>query len=329
MEFGPVPLAEAEGAILAHSLAAGAVRLKKGTVLTAAHLAALAGAGVARVTAARPAPDDVGENEAARRLGGALLGAAAGLRAAAPANGRVNIYAGGPGIVRVDAEAVLALNRIDPAITLATVPEWQRMGPGGMVATIKIIPYAVPEAALQLAEAAATGALALLPPVIGHALLIVTTTAEDPGERAHRAIRKRLDALGATMERRLVPHEAGALAAALAQAGPEHQAILILTASATSDARDVAPAALVAAGGRLDRFGMPVDPGNLLFLGRLGARPVIGLPGCARSPALNGADFMLERIACGIVPDEEAIAAMGIGGLLKEIPIRPQPREKR
>jgi molybdenum cofactor cytidylyltransferase len=74
---------------------------------------------------------------------------------------------------------------------------------------------------------------------------------------------------------------------------------------------------------------MPVDPGNLLFHGHQGGRPVIGLPGCARSPALNGADWVLERLACGIDLTDADIAAMGVGGLLKEIPIRPQAREPR
>ena len=96
----------------------------------------------------------------------------------------------------------------------------------------------------------------------------------------------------------MVPHEAGAVAGALRAAGGEM--VLILGGSATSDAGDVAPSGLVAAGGALIRFGMPVDPGNLLFLGDLGGRPVLGLPGCARSPAINGADWVLERLAAGV-----------------------------
>ena len=105
--------------------------------------------------------------------------------------------------------------------------------------------------------------------------------------------------------------------------------MLILGASATSDAADTCPAALVAAGGRLIRFGMPVDPGNLLFLGEHAGRPVVGLPGCARSPALNGADWVLERLAAGLAVTGADIAAMGVGGLLKEIAARPQPRAGR
>jgi len=137
-----------------------------------------------------------------------------------------------------------------------------------------------------------------------------------------------LDALGVQMsDLRVVPHEVEALAAALRAL--EGDLALILTGSATSDSADVAPEAVRAAGGHVDRFGMPVDPGNLLFLGRQGARPVIGLPGCARSPALNGADWVLSRVACGIEVTAQDIAAMGVGGLLKEIPSRPQPRAGR
>ena len=102
--------------------------------------------------------------------------------------------------------------------------------------------------------------------------------------------------------------------------------MLILTGSATSDIDDVAPSALRAAGGQIERFGMPVDPGNLLFLGARDGQDVIGLPGCARAPALNGADWVLSRIVCGVPVSDSDIAGMGVGGLLKEIPTRPQPR---
>ncbi|TMM54358.1 molybdopterin-binding protein [Sulfitobacter sabulilitoris] len=330
MRFGAVPLAQAQGAVLAHSVPVTAGRLRKGRVLAQADIAALQEAGITEVIVARLDDGDVGEDAAAQALANALVPdpAAAQLDVTKPFTGRVNLLARGPGVAVLDAGAVQAVNRIHPMITVATVPPMQQMAGGGMVATIKIISYAVPGAALKTACAAARAAIRLAPPVLRSASLIVTEIPGGAGDKGRAAIEARTDALGLTMEQvTLVAHRTDALAAALRSAASD--LTLILTGSATSDIDDVAPSALRAAGGRVERFGMPVDPGNLLFLGDLGGRAVIGLPGCARSPALNGADWVLARVACGIAVTGDDIAAMGVGGLLKEIPTRPQPRRKR
>ncbi|MBY6199942.1 molybdopterin-binding protein [Maritalea mobilis] len=331
MRFGPVPLAEAEGGILAYSLRVGEKRFKKGHRFSGDDLALLADAGMSEVTVAQLDPGDVAENDAALRLARALVPdpEAAGLRLDPAFTGRVNIRATGPGVIALEAGAIHALNRVDPMITLATVAPWQRVTEGMMVGTVKIISYAVPESALTRACAAGQGALIRRKPVLKTAGLIIThteATPPKPDDKAIKAISGRLEALGMSLaDTKHVDHSAAAIADALA--GLRTDLALILTASATSDVRDEAPAGLVRAGGVLTRFGMPVDPGNLLFLGSLGEVPVIGLPGCARSPALNGADWVLERIACGVPVSAEDIAGMGVGGLLKEIPTRPQPRD--
>ena len=331
MEFGPVATDQAEGAILAHSVMLNGHRLRKGLVLGPADIVNLRAAGIAQVIAARPGPDDVPEDTAAARLAAALVPdpLAAGLVRTDPFTGRVNLNAVGPGIVLLDEAAVHALNRIDPAITLATLAPFARVSAGTLVGTVKIITYAVPQAALARAEAVAQRAIRVQPVVRRSAGLLMTDV---PGQedkliaKGRRAIEARLRALGMDLAGVVtVPHDTDAMARALADLPGEM--LLILTGSATSDLHDTAPQALRAAGGTVARFGMPVDPGNLLFHGSLGGRPVIGLPGCARSPALNGADWVLERLACGLVLTDDDIAAMGVGGLLKEIPIRPQPRE--
>ncbi|WP_071674805.1 molybdopterin-binding protein [Nioella nitratireducens] len=333
MRFGAVPLVDAQGAILAHSVQVQAGRLRKGRVLSADDLAALQEAGLSEITVARLDPGDVEENAAAMRLAQALVPdpRGAGLTVQEAFTGRVNIRADRRGVVLLDAEAVHRLNAVDPMITLATVPPMQRSWPGMMVGTVKIISYGVDGAALAQAEKVARGAMQVCPVSRHRATLIVTEVAGRPvsaEDKGIRAVQGRLDALGITLDAlRIVPHEAGSIASALRAAKGDLS--LILTASATSDIHDEAPAAVVAAGGEIARFGMPVDPGNLLFLGRIGTVPVIGLPGCARSPALNGADWVLERIACGLAVEAGDIAAMGVGGLLKEIPQRPQPRAGR
>ncbi|MCO8145544.1 molybdopterin-binding protein [Rhodovulum tesquicola] len=331
MRFGPLAPDEAEGAILAHSLRVGGRMLKKGLVLGRAEIAALTAAGITRITVARPDPGDVAEDAAAARLARALAPdpAGAGLRIGAAARGRVNLHADCAGVVGLDADAIHALNRIDPSVTLATLAPLTRVMPGLLVGTVKIIPYAVPGAALAAACAAAPGAIRVHPVTRRTAGLILSEVAgQKPGvsEKGRAAVETRLRALDITLAAAAaVPHETAAMAAALSALPGE--IALILTGSATSDVQDTGPASVRAAGGTVTRFGMPVDPGNLLFLGEQGGRPVIGLPGCARSPALNGADWVLERIACGLGIGPDEIAAMGVGGLLKEIPSRPQPRE--
>ncbi len=334
MRFGPQPVADALGATLAHSVQLPSGRLRKGRVLERADIDALTAAGIDQVTVARLNKDDIAEDAAAAAIAAALMsdaGPGNGLTIGAPFNGRVNLLSAHLGLARIDVGTIAALNRIDPGITIATLPDHARVQAGSVVATIKVIPYAVPalilNAALEVASSDAK-AMTVQPVVIQQADIILTRT---PGfadrllDKGRAAIATRLAALGIEIATtRIVDHDQSDVAAALEAC--DAPLVLILGASATSDELDVCPAGLVAAGGRLTRFGMPVDPGNLLFLGRLGMADVIGLPGCARSPALNGADWVLERIVCGIAVTSDDIAAMGVGGLLKEIPIRPQPR---
>ncbi|MFB9149489.1 molybdopterin-binding protein [Roseovarius ramblicola] len=325
MKFGPVPLAGAEGAILAHSERVATGRLRKGAVLGPDEIAALAEAGYDCVTVARLEAGDLHEDAAAQALARALHDGAAGVGLGQPFTGRVNLTAERPGVVCLDAAAINAANAVHPMITVATVPDHHQIRAGGMIATIKIIAYGVPGVAVEAAAEAARGAVRLATACFATVSLIVTDVPGGPGTKGVEAITARVAGLGMEMAGTVTcPHEEEALAQAIAEA--EGEIVLILTASATSDPYDTAPQALRLAGGQVERFGMPVDPGNMLFLGDLHGRPVIGLPGSARSPVLHGADWVLARVACGLPCGAAEIAAMGVGGLLKEIPTRPQPR---
>lgn len=325
MRFGPVPLDQAEGAILAHSEHVADGRLRKGIVLGPEQIAALRAAGYADVTVARLDEGDLHEDDAARIVSEAVQNEAADIARSPAFTGRVNLTAERPGVVCVDAGAIDAANAVDAMITVATVPDHHQIRAGGMMATVKIIAYGVPEAAVRQAATAARGALRLAVAQYRTASLIITDTPGGPGDKGSDAIAARVTGLGMEMaETAICAHHTGTLAQAIAASTGD--IVLILTGSATSDPHDTAPQALREAGGQVTRFGMPVDPGNLLFLGQIGDRPVIGLPGSARSPVLHGADWVLARVACGLPCRAAEIAGMGVGGLLKEIPSRPQPR---
>ena len=332
MRFGPVPLDEAAGCVLAHTHRLAAAVLKKGSVLDAAAVEALRQAGRGSVIAARLEPGDIAEDEAASRLADALL--APGLERSRAGTGRVNLLAARPGLLRLDPAGVDALNAADEGLTLATLPDWASVAAGEMIATIKVIPFAVPGAALDHAVAEAPAARLRLHPF--RPLRVGLVMSRLPGLKPSvlagtaEATRARVEGLGGTL---LAPlecaHAEPAIAAALrelVQAGAD--ILLVAGASAVVDRRDVGPAGIVAAGGHIEHFGMPVDPGNLICLGHIDERPALVLPGCARSPKLNGIDWVLQRLFAGVPVDGRAIAGMGVGGLLKDVGARPLKRAK-
>jgi molybdenum cofactor cytidylyltransferase len=304
---------------------------KKGRVLTKPDLDALAKGGIASIMAARMEPGDVPEDVAATRIAQAFAGA--GTRLSAAFTGRTNLYAEQSGIVMIDSKAVDAVNLIDEAVTVATLSPYTVVSPGEMLATIKIIPYAAPEWAVAAATKAAGAASIRVAPFTPKSVALIST--QLPGQKPslldknRSALEGRLKPLkGSLIFERRIFHDAQAVADALRAAeaaGPE--LLFVFGASAITDRRDVIPAGIVAAGGTVSHFGMPVDPGNLLLLGDLHGRPVIGLPSCARSPKVNGFDFVLQRLFADLTVTGDDIMRMGVGGLLQEIPTRPQPRD--
>jgi molybdenum cofactor cytidylyltransferase len=330
MEFGALSLDAAMGGVLAHTLRGDGFVLKKGSRLWAEEIATLRAAGIETVVVARNTSEEMSEDQCAFRI--ATFARGQNLSADRPFTGRANLRAEQDGILRVDVEAITKGNSVDEALTLATPPDYARLSRNQLAATAKVITYFARADAVDRVATLVHGALSLHPFQAMRTVLIVTET---PGQKptlaikGAEAIRTRLEALGSPdLTTLTVPHTEAAVRDALMTSGPG-DLTLILGGSATSDRRDVAPAAVVAAGGLIERFGMPVDPGNLLALGTFRGKPLVILPGCARSPALNGADWVLERLAARLPVTGDDIAAMGVGGLLKEIPSRPQPREPR
>jgi len=332
MRFGEIPVAEAVGAILAHSLRLGTAALKKGRVLSPADIELIAASGLDRVVAARLDHGDIREDEAAGRIAAAAAGV--NVATAAAFTGRANLFAEARGLLVVDRDRLDRLNLVDEAVTLGTLPPFAVVEPRQMVATVKIIPFAVPEAAVVAAAGYAAEGENLLHVAAFVSRRVALIQTRLPGfkesilDKTGEVTRTRLAALGCTLaaEERcdhttadLAPRIAAAVAAGA-------DMVLVHGASVIVDRRDVIPEAIVAAGGQVEHFGMPVDPGNMLLLGRHGRIPVLGLPGCARSPKLNGFDWVLERLVAGVPVGRNEIMRMGAGGLLAEIPSRPLPR---
>jgi molybdenum cofactor cytidylyltransferase len=331
MKFGPASPADAVGGVTVHTLRQGPLVLKKGTTIGPAEVEALDKAGVKEIVVVRLEPGDVSEDVAAGGIAQAIAGDGVDVERAF--TGRSNLFAARAGVLVVDRAAVDNINRVDEAITFATLPAFKAVVPGEMIATVKIVPFGIEAGLCDRAVAAAkTGRMSVAPykiKKVGIVSTILPGLAPKVIEKTLRVTADRLAPAGAAIiaERR-VPHEEAALAAAIKEMlGLGAELVIVFGASAIADRRDVIPAALEDVGGEIEHFGMPVDPGNLLLIGNAGGIPVMGAPGCARSPVENGFDWVLTRLLAGLKVERADITGMGVGGLLMEIVTRPQPRK--
>lgn len=331
MKFGAFAIDEAAGVVLAHTTRADGLVLKKGHVITSDDVATLRAVGVTDVIGARLEAGDVPEDEAAVGIARQLAGANVTLSAAR--TGRCNLLAAHAGLVEINAAAVTAANLIDETVAIATLADKEAAKAGQIVATVKIIPFAVSaDVMARMVSTLGPAAVKLAPFEPKRFALISTTTA---GLKAsvmastEDITRQRIAALGGTMvsAARAGHNAADVTREVRAATAKGAEIVLIIGASATVDRGDVVPAGIVAAGGVIDHFGMPVDPGNLLVLAHVDTMPVLVLPGCARSRKLNGVDWVMQRLAAGLAVGPKDIMAMGVGGLLVDTPSRPLPRE--
>ncbi|ACD71598.1 molybdopterin biosynthesis enzyme [Brucella abortus S19] len=320
MIFGELPLDRAEDAILAHTINIDALSLRKGTVLARSDIAALRQAGIDRVLAARLESGDIGEDVAALAIGRLLAGN--GIEPGPATIGRVNLFASPDGVFCTDTAGIDAINMHDPRISVATIRNHARVEAGQMVATIKIIPFAVPGVLIEEIRAVVHGRPLLQVEKfrnmqVGLIQSRLPSIRETVLDRTLELMHKRVTRNGgAVVTQERVAHHDEALATAIAKVGSACDLIVIFSASAVADEADIVPRAIRRAGGEILRIGMPVDPGNLLVLGKMGRKYIIAAPGSARSARENSLDRVLDRLMAGMELDATHLARMGVGGLL-------------
>ena len=334
MKFGETPIEESVGAILAHKLydKAGKLILNKGHRLVASDLAALRQHGFERVTVTQLSAADIHEDAAAERIGAAVAGS--NVRMRAPGVGRANLTAAARGVLHIDVPKLELINNIYDGITIATLREYSLVDIREMVALVKIVPFGVPAARVVDVEriAEASGAVLQVRPLENKRVALIVSGTESTRARQmksfHEPVRRRIEGWGSRLlEPMFTQHNAESIAAAIRMQATADM-ILVAGISAIIDREDVAPSALLLAGGSITLHGVPVDPGTLLMMGYLGEVPVVGAPGCIKSPKTNVIDWILPRLLSGERLTRANLVSMGHGGLLKDIAERPMPRSK-
>ena len=323
MKFGDLPIDDALGAILAHKFydAAGKLIFNKGHVLNATDIALLRERDVAQVTVTQLSVADLHEDIAAERIGKAVAGTNVSWRT--PGVGRANLTSTQRGVLHVDVPKLELVNNIYDGITIATLREFSLVADGDMVALVKVVPFGVPQArVIDVERIAQTGAAILrVQPLQAKRVALIVSGTDATRERLlrsfHAPVRQRIEGWGSQLdEPTFVAHDEDSIAAAI-RAHSDADLILVAGISAIIDREDTVPSALLRAGGSITLHGVPVDPGTLLMMGYLEEVPVVGAPGCIKSPKTNVIDWILPRLLTGERLTRANLVSMGHGGLLK------------
>ncbi|MBI5650559.1 MAG: molybdopterin-binding protein [Chloroflexi bacterium] len=316
MQLLNVPPDRALGAILVHNItgADGRKVFSKGRALNADDLEKLRALKIETVYVAMLEPGDVREDDAAARLARTVAGD--GIELSKPSGGRVNLYATRPGFLRVDRDALRRINEL-PGVTLATIPGFARVAPKKMIATLKTVGLALPETMIHAAEQ--IGAVLNIASVINTRVAIILTGNANARARVQEIfappIRARIEELGAqVIAEEFIAEDERAIADAIART--DAQIIILAGETSIMDADDIVPRGITRAGGRIELYGAPVEPGNLLLLAYRDAVPIIGAPGCIKSRETNVVDLILPRLLIGERVTRAEVIALAEGGLL-------------
>lgn len=307
-------------------------RLSKGTLLNAKHIDMLLQAGVDSVMVAVLETDDVLENVAVERL--ALLFRDSGVGVESSRQGRCNLYALHRGVLDYDVSLIHRLNALDWRVGMA-IEHGGVVEAGTVFASIKVIPYAVPRTVLDAWESALKSerGVEIYPLHRRHVALVVSQSSEQASsiQRIVDVHRSRIEGLGSQIDRVYrCEHTVESIAQSLQSMVMEvWDLVLFYGETAVVDIDDVLPLAIRSVGGEVERVGMPVEPGNMLLLGSIQKRPIVGVPRCAQHIQQSGLDLVLARALSGAPLSSLDIARLGVGGYLKRNDSPIVPKERR
>ena len=320
MKFSKISVKYALNNILAHSIVIDGKRLNKGKILNNKDILHLKKNKIEKLTCAILDKNDIQEDTAANQIIKNFKNNKIAVEKAF--TGRANILAAKSGLLVIDEEKINKFNKISTDITIATLRNYVKVEKGEMIATIKIISFSVPDNKLKRINNLNLQTSLTIFPFQEKKCGLILTQGYQENDKLNSLSEKRIRERLIKNNCKLIisikcKHDKNEIAKKISLLKEKNfDIIFILGASAIVDERDEIPEAIKFNGGKIIRFGMPVDPGNLLLIAK-DKVPIIGLPGCARSPALNGFDWILERLVADIEITSMDISKMGIGGLLK------------
>ena len=322
---------ETLGSVIAQTYNLPGIAISKGTFVTSEIVDYFKEGDVKNILCAIPDNGDIHEDEAANIISNAID--RSHIYTESASTGRVNFKSRSLCLVRYERSLIKEVNLVDESIAFSIVEHNQLLAKNDLIATLKIIPFFTKKKYVdQVISILSKNELFKTHRLNKKEVSLIQTFFEWQKKSMFKATstvtKNRLEALECSLnEEKLIRHDYNVLCSEIRSSIERGIDILLISgASAITDRSDYIPKAILSEGGEIIQFGLAVDPGNLLLIGKVGSTTIIGMPGCARSPKLNGFDWVLQLLIANIPINKEELADMGAGGLLMEIASRPLPR---
>jgi len=322
-----ISVEEAVGLPLAHDITEIVPGKHKGPVFRRGHIvrqediSKLLDVGKRNLYVMELAKDELHEEDAARRL--AMAAAGPNLKLTDPSEGRINLVAAVPGVLKVDVDLLYRFNSLGD-LMLATLPGDRYVKEGTVVAGTRTIPVVVKEDLIQKAEALCKEKpiVTILPMAPKTVHLVVTGSEVFTGrikDGFGPIVTRKVAELGSTVTSvKLAPDDADVIAGEIKTAKQTGADIILVSGGMSVDPDDKTPEGIRRSGATIETHGFPVLPGSMFVMAYLGNTPVLGLSGCVLHDPFTAFDALLPRLLAGEKIHRADIMAMGHGGLQRK-----------
>jgi molybdenum cofactor synthesis domain-containing protein len=320
-----IKVEDAVGTVLAHDLTRikrgefkGAA-FRKGHVVTREDIPALLKIGKRYLYALKLSDDQLHENDAARRIAGAI--SHPDLHFSEPVEGKINIRTNQAGVLKIHVDALLQINMMDKII-VATLKNNFPCKKGELVAATRIIPLIIEEERIEYLEKLAAQhapILSVKPYRVLKVGAVVTGSEVFNGlitDEFEPAIGRKIADAGCSLIKKItVPDDATRISTAVLELKALGCDLIITTGGLSVDPDDVTRQGVLKTGAKEVFYGSPVLPGAMLMISKLENATIVCLPACVFYYKNTVFDLVFPRVLAGEIITKEDIAAMGHGGL--------------
>ncbi len=326
MPFKTIPVDEAVGTTLAHDMTeiipgeSKGPAFKKGHKVTSSDVCRLMRMGKNNLYVLDLEDDQVHEDDAVNELAAALAGPGV-IFSGSPSEGKLELRAAYPGLLKVNIDALTEFNMIED-VMCAGIHNNTSVKTNDSLAATRAIPLVIHKTELEKAVALAKEnypvfSVKMFNPI--KVRLAITGNEVYKGlikDKFQAIVQKKVEARGGTLEEAVILPDDEELISQQIQAYLKKDTDLIITTGGMSvDPDDVTRAGIENSGFEETMYSSAVLPGAMFLLGYNENTSIMGLPACGLYHRITIFDLILPRLMAGEKPTKRDLAKLSHGGL--------------